>query len=245
MKKVIVLGDTHGRQFWKYIAYRGDWDELVLIGDYFDSFEFTGLEQMNNFQQIIDFKKRSSKPVILLIGNHDHHYFPEVGYSSTQGYQAGIAMSISHLINENRDYLQMAYSVDNMLFTHAGVSKIWMDNIIENGIFDKYPEPNALSIANWVNDLFKYKPLVFRFTGMEPTGNDKCQTPIWIRPRSLMKGAEFYKKNIIQVVGHTQQNQIDIKGKSTGKRYFFIDTLGTSGEYLVIEDNKFSTKKVC
>lgn len=240
--RTIVIGDIHGRQIWKSILDRETWDQVVFIGDYFDSYDFTGLEQMRNFEDIIEFKKNSKKPVILLIGNHDHHYFPEVGYSSTSGYQAGIANSISYLVNENREYLQMAYSIDNILFTHAGVSKIWIDNLIEQGIFNKYPDNNAKSIANWTNDMWYYKPLVFKFTGTEPTGDNQCQTPIWIRPRSLMKGANVYKKDIIQVVGHTQQNQIDIKGKSTGSRYFFIDTLGTSGEYLIIDNNFYSGK---
>jgi hypothetical protein len=48
-------------------------------------------------------------------------------------------------------------------------------------------------------------------------------------------------KKIIQVVGHTQQNQIDIKGKTTGGRYYFIDTLGNKQpEYLIYEDQTFS-----
>jgi hypothetical protein len=44
------------------------------------------------------------------------------------------------------------------------------------------------------------------------------------------------RKKVIQVVGHTQQQQIDIKGMATGNRYYYIDTLDTSGEYLIIED---------
>jgi hypothetical protein len=42
------------------------------------------------------------------------------------------------------------------------------------------------------------------------------------------------RKQIIQVVGHTTRNQIDIEGKSTGGRYYFIDTMPR--EYLVVKD---------
>lgn len=52
------------------------------------------------------------------------------------------------------------------------------------------------------------------------------------------------KSGIVQIVGHTNQNQIDIKGKATGGKYYFIDTLGTSGEYLIIEDGQFKVGKV-
>ncbi|RYZ28541.1 MAG: hypothetical protein EOO10_09190 [Chitinophagaceae bacterium] len=59
-----------------------------------------------------------------------------------------------------------------------------------------------------------------------------------------MKDAALLKKEIIQVVGHTQQNCIDNKGKSTGGRYYFIDTLGTSKEYLVIEDGEGRSERL-
>jgi hypothetical protein len=48
------------------------------------------------------------------------------------------------------------------------------------------------------------------------------------------------RKKLIQVVGHTSMFKIDKKGTSTGGRYWFIDTLDTSGEYLIYEDGKFS-----
>ena len=39
MKKVIVLGDTHGRDIWKKIVEANpDADLFIFIGDYFDSF---------------------------------------------------------------------------------------------------------------------------------------------------------------------------------------------------------------
>lgn len=72
------------------------------------------------------------------------------------------------------------------------------------------PSINAFSISEWVNDMWKYKPLVFNFTGWENTGDNMTQTPVWIRPRSLMKASKELKDaGIIQVVGHTHQNQID------------------------------------
>ena len=52
------------------------------------------------------------------------------------------------------------------------------------------------------------------------------------------------KKLIIQVVGHTTQRKIDIKGMATGGRYYYIDTLETSGEYLVYQSEKFSVNKI-
>ncbi len=103
-------------------------------------------------------------------------------------------------------------------------------------------------IDGLINDLWRYKPLSFAFAGFDgrsnPYGDDVWQSPIWIRPRSLMKDAQLIKKELIQVVGHTQQNCIDVKGKSTGGRYYFIDTLPTSKEYLVIEEGKARSERL-
>ena len=38
--KTIVIGDIHGRTIWKQIVIENpDFDKLVFIGDYFDSFD--------------------------------------------------------------------------------------------------------------------------------------------------------------------------------------------------------------
>ena len=54
------------------------------------------------------------------------------------------------------------------------------------------------------------------------------------------------KKDYIQIVGHTQMRRLDLTGsdKFTGGRYYFIDTMDTSGEYLVIEDSILRTNSV-
>jgi len=237
--KTVIIGDVHGRSLWKLITNQEqDADRIIFIGDYFDSFDISGVEQIQNFKDIIEYKKISGKEVIMLIGNHDHHYFPEVGYTGTSGYQKGIAPSITQVINENRQYLQMAYSFDEFLFTHAGVSPTFMDGEFGD---EGWVKENVVS---QLNDLFKYKPKSFEFNGVDASGDNTYQTPIWIRPRSLMsvnkKHNKGLKKDYIQIVGHTQMRRLDLEGsdKFTGGRYYFVDCQETSGEYLVIQDKE-------
>jgi hypothetical protein len=120
----------------------------------------------------------------------------------------------------------------NILCTHAGVGYDWL---VEQR---KYKEGN---IADFINDVWKYQPHHFAFYGSNPYGDNKTQTPIWIRPGSLMSGNKdtFLKEQYIQIVGHTQVNTIDM-GKATGGKYYFIDALGTCQEYLIYEDGVFS-----
>jgi hypothetical protein len=238
--KTVVIGDVHGRSLWKLIVNQENPDRVIFIGDYFDSFEISGVEQIQNFKEIIEYKEKSGKEVITLIGNHDHHYYPEVGYTGTSGYQSRIAPSITQVIDENRQHLQIAYSFDEFLFTHAGVSPTFMDGEFgEEG----WVEDNVVEL---LNDLFKYKPKSFDFNGTDPYGDNTYQTPIWIRPKSLMavnkKHDKGLKKKYIQVVGHTQVKKLDLIGaqKSAGGRYYLIDCQETTGEYLVIQDGELS-----
>jgi predicted MPP superfamily phosphohydrolase len=237
--KTIVLGDTHGRSNWKLAIHQDKPDRVIFIGDYFDSFEISGVEQIANFKEIIKYKETNPQvEVVMLIGNHDHHYFPEVGYTGTSGYQSRIAPSITQIIDENRYHLQMAYGFGDYLFTHAGVSPVFMDQVFGE---------NDWSIENVVvdlNEMFRYKPKIFDFNGFESSGDNTTQTPIWIRPRSLVsankKHPKGLKKDYIQVVGHTAMRKIDLKDS----RYYFIDTMDTSGEYLVIQDNQITINSV-
>jgi hypothetical protein len=239
--KTVVIGDVHGRSIWKLIVNIENPDMVVFIGDYFDSFDIKGEEQLNNFLDIIEYKKSSGKEVIMLIGNHDFHYFPEVGNTGTSGYQSIFKHQIEPTIDANREHLQMVYQMDEFLFSHAGVSPTFMDGEFgEEG----WVEDNVVEL---LNDLFKYKPKSFDFNGTDPYGDNTYQTPIWIRPKSLMavnkKHDKGLKKKYIQVVGHTQVKKLDLIGaeKAAGGRYYLIDCLGTSGEYMIIEDG-FITK---
>lgn len=236
MSKTIIIGDIHGKSVWKLICDQNrDAKEIVFIGDYFDSRDgFTAAEQMFNFQEILRYKEdHPEQKVTLLIGNHDYGYFSGINGSNTSGYQHGAAPAINHVLETNKAHLQMAHTVTGIdedsafLFTHAGVGLQWL---LDNG-FTKG------DLVEFINEQWKNKPLSFEFNGMgSPYGDDLCQTPIWIRPRSLMKGNHESLRNIlIQVVGHTSVKEIDIKGKATGGRYYFIDALDAK-QYLIITD---------
>lgn len=254
MGKNIYIGDIHGRDIWKEIVTKHeDADNIVFIGDYFDSFDIRALLQLGNVNDIVRYKqereKDPTKKVYLLIGNHDIHYWPgnKCG-GGTSGYQATMRPQYEQFFRENKDMFQMAVLIDNRLCTHAGVSSEFLEH---RGYWEQGVDESE--IANFLNELFTYMPNEFLFDSYKDIlgpelhvfpdgyGDDTWQTPIWIRPKSLQKSNKGtnLKKNYIQIVGHTQQETIDIKGKSTGGKYYYIDTL-PSGEYLIDEDGEFS-----
>lgn len=232
--KILVLGDTHGRPYWKEIVAKENPDRVIFIGDYFDSYDdYTAAEQMDNFKKIVEYKQSGQAEVIMLIGNHDYHYMRGVS-EHYSGYQCGAAPAIQQLLEDNKEHLQMCYQLNQFLFSHAGISHDWLDAWTSH--YDYVGNNHIAHVADIVNDLWKWKPDVFQFAGRDPYGDSTISSPIWIRPHSLQKAnRDTLRDQFIQVVGHTQQRQIDTEGKSTGSRYYYIDALGTTGEYMVID----------
>jgi len=252
MSKTIYIGDIHGRDVWENIVTEHeDADNIVFVGDYFDSFDIGGLLQLGNAQRIVDFKKKReldlTKKVHLLIGNHDIHYWPSIkGRGSTSGFQATMLFQYEQFFRENEKHFQMSVLIGNRLCTHAGVSSQFLKDV---GFWTQDNVDESM-ISDYLNDLFQFKPNEFTFnagydrnnTGFGPNryGDDEWQSPIWIRPKSLQRANKNtdLKKNYIQIFGHTQQDQLDIKGKTTGGKYYNIDTL-PSGQYLIDVNGEF------
>jgi predicted phosphodiesterase len=248
----IYLGDIHGLTTWKQIVEQHpNADNIVFVGDYFDSFTIPGIDQLYNAEEIVRFKREReldpSKKVYLLIGNHDIHYWPgNKDGGGTSGYQPKMRHSFEHFISDNEDMFQMSVTIGNCLCTHAGVSSQFLK---DTGYWTYDNHTDESHVSEFLNDLFKYKPNEFLLHAaydrggvkyIDGYGDDEEQSPIWIRPKSLKRSNvnDDLKKMYIQIVGHTWQSTIDIKGKSTGGRYYFIDTLPI-GEYLIEKDGKF------
>jgi hypothetical protein len=246
MAKQVILGDIHGRTIWnKILAAESDADRVIFIGDYLDTHEdISGIEQLQNLEDVINFKRNTErntdKEVILLIGNHDHHYFPRVGYTGTSGYQSKMAIEFGAVLQKNLNSFQMCFEDEhNTLYSHAGVSKTWF-NKVKRDILD----PRGIShepLHTALNMLFRAEPKAFCYNNIDGSGygQHQEQTPIWIRPESLYSS----QIDVLQVVGHTQVNKISHPLKSERRGFYMIDALGTTREYLVCMDGKFEIKQ--
>ena len=231
--KLIAIGDTHGRADWKQIVSDHEFDKIIFIGDYFDTHEgITPEQQKSNFEDLIEYKKANMDKVVLLFGNHDYHYLRTVN-ETYSGFQEWHKTDISEMLHNalDADLMQMCLIDGGYIFSHAGVTKTWLKSVGYLG---------AQPLDLFINDLFKYQPLVFRFTSginHSPYGDDICQTPIWVRPRSLCAdGIDDY----IQVVGHTTQDQLTV----IDNKIALIDTIGMSGQFLCIIDGEMSVQEI-
>lgn len=234
--KLIAIGDTHGRVDWKKIVEKelATCDKLIFMGDYFDTHHqgVSGNKQIVNFKEIVEFKKTNPDKVILLTGNHDYHYIRGIG-ETYSGYQAMYALEIGELVEQTikDDLMQMCYLHDKFFFSHAGLTKTWIQRVLT---------PNNINplvddvMVQHINDFLKFQPRVFGFTmgdNFDQTGDDITQGPIWVRPHSLMRDMV---EEITCVVGHTSVKKLGIN--PAHPNIILIDCLGTTKEYLIIED---------
>lgn len=220
--KIIAIGDTHGHDNWKKIVQQ-DFDKVIFIGDYFDSFDIPFEQQMQNFKEIIAFKEANVGQVVLLIGNHDYHYI--MANTHYSGYQSVHETEIRDALTDAIDTgkMQMASYDEGWLFTHAGVTETWA----KNAYID------LKNIEGSLNKTFMYAAPLFKFMeyqNADSSGNNTYQSPIWVRPKSLTEDAV---KGFKQVVGHTRMKKMSVTDD-----FIFIDTLDHSGEYLVIQDGE-------
>lgn len=222
--RIIALGDTHGRVLWKEIvAKEKDADKFVFIGDYFDThYDITVNQQIENFKEILEFKKNNMDQVVLVLGNHDFHYLKGVG-EEYSGFKAFRFLDINEILQPSVDsgLVQMCFVHDKYVFTHAGVTKTWSAN----------HNVDLTDLENSLNQLLLENTPAFKFTmgnNYDQSGNDVTQPPIWVRIPSLL---EDMIDGVTCVVGHTTLKELAIIDNLIG-----IDTIGTSGEYLEIND---------
>ena len=114
---MIVIPDVHGRLFWKEaIAAAKEDEKIIFLGDYLDPYSYEFEEDplmaqfaetyetrsnhvLNNFKEIIEFKRQNPDRVVLLLGNHDFHYLP-IG-ERYSGYKLETTKLCSHILFDN------------------------------------------------------------------------------------------------------------------------------------------------
>lgn len=217
----LVIGDIHGRDFWKHYINE-DFTEFYFVGDYFDSFNQPFARQYRNFREICE-KARNDKRIKLCLGNHDYHYLGRVTGQQYSGYQEDRSFEIYHILEKNIDLFKIVYvTVDNYIISHAGVSKWFMETIQKDG-FDG---------IEGINEAFARNRNILNFNGDDVFGDDITQSPIWIRPAAL-ESQPLAGYN--QIVGHTPTKTIrtvtlrDGEGKAITITY--TDTCDTESIY--------------
>ena len=139
-KKILIIPDVHGRTFWKSALESGDYEKIVFLGDYTDPYEREGItncEALKNFKSIIAFKQQNPEQVVLLLGNHDLHYYSEYYYelAGSVRYDPVSAVALHRLFSKYHSFFQLAWETDwgskHYLFSHAGITQSWLKRNME------------------------------------------------------------------------------------------------------------------
>jgi len=213
--KIAVICDIHQSIFWrKIIDQKDNFDKIIFLGDEFDSWDNIWPLQMDNAQDIIQFKNDFPNKVDLCWSNHAISYFLDERCS---GYQNRNALIIKNFYIRYKSLYNAVYIYDNWIFSHAGVSAKWMQCCGINDI-------------NKINQLFADDPDCFRWIGPDGYGNNANEGPLWIRPDALVSN---YVTDYNQVAGHTE-NTLPRIVKKANHIFVFCDT--PDHNYLTILD---------
>lgn len=214
--KIISLGDIHGRPYWKKINPK-DWDKIIFIGDYVDSFNVPTEKILSNLRDIVQFKKKYKDKVILLYGNHDLSYAFWPDYLCS-GFKPEMSFLYRDIFDRNREFFQAAYQYKNYLWTHAGVSNKWLETyklLFKNHFDLKDDLSNIAEVFNKVNK--SSSQFVLHELGAKRGGLRHSKGGItWADKTETLEGIP---PGLHQIVGHTYLKEITTYNKIMGTTF--------------------------
>lgn len=265
--RTLSIGDIHGRNDWTYFTHGSpqdfdrwaiaidsgapahddmrsedfdnyvDYDKIIFIGDYVDSFTVGNAEMKKNLEDIILFKQACPDKVVLLLGNHDIQYIIKNAICS--GYRPEMQHDFYKIFMDNIELFTFAYEGFNKdgeswLWTHAGVTSGWYKELRKE-LYDPnhrfaeiIKERDPQTIADEINLAWELRLPVLYNVDASSGGYEMWAGPAWVRPRVLNA---YPIDGVSQIVGHTPQaaiwrNEID----GTSVVHVYIDCLEHGGD---------------
>jgi hypothetical protein len=209
MNEILIVPDIHGRNFWQpALDYKG---KVIFLGDYTDPYSYEGFTQKNAYQgllKIVDFKKQNPERVILLVGNHELHYYDRSYAGGRFDYDYYEAYHAILTGEETAGLFQLCKQIGKYLFIHAGITKGWYDTH-----FDELSKLGN-TLEERMNNLFITNKKAFHEASIHRGGYHLAGSPMWADVSEYSEEKEHFDNAIIQIIGHTQQKGDDpyIKG---------------------------------
>ena len=204
-KKILIIPDVHGRGFWKEATKNGKYEKVIFLGDYADPYEDEGITEdaaIDNFKAIIDYKLQNPDQVVLLLGNHDLHYYSEYYSEIVAGsrYSPQAAITLQPLFQKNKKHFQLAWETDwgdrHYLFSHAGITQTWLKRNLD---LIRKPDARHLNRLLKTNEGLETLAQV----GIMRWGDYPSGSIVWADSTELAVSNPL--PNTYQIVGHTIQ----------------------------------------
>ena len=220
--EVIIIPDVHGRVFWQEaLDYINSGVPTIFLGDYLDPYRYegiTGEDAIRNFEEILEVTKNEKTNITLLTGNHDCTYlFPleKICEDRVDYYRYG---EIQKLFRENKDLFYLAVKSGNILYSHAGIHKEWLDwvSVKEEAIIGR----PVINLSQRIIDGL-YIRSIYR------EGEFEFGSPVWADIREWSSSSLWEET---QIVGHTQLQGEPLRTRSVvcldTRECFYVDKEG-------------------
>lgn len=224
--RVLVIPDVHGTHHWEKVKSipESDYDYAVFLSDFVDAWENQWPDQGENLKAIFDWVRENPVKRKVCLGNHDWSYISGTRYGGqVSGHQPEHASEISAILMSNYDLIALAFETDKWIFAHAGFTHFWVESMKQHlhSVLDKYQDDGTTVFwdesqfsVSFLNDYFHklehwpgspnfdygFDELLDWYGFHDGSGNEISQGPLWVRPESLLRDAEYKQ----QLVGHTE-----------------------------------------
>ena len=246
MKKILIIPDVHGRDFWRDSVIKtltNTSANIVFLGDYTDPYSSEGepnfdyrQHTVDNLKEIIELKKQNSDRITLLLGNHDCGYAISDTISSSR-MDRKRRSELEELFKENRELFQIAEECDiagrHFVFSHAGILKGWVRSVW--GGETESPDFKVVDRLNnaWLVDDWSILNYLGDYDTYRGWGGLQYGSPVWSDIRSWVKVTpdETFGFNI---VGHTQLDRqlvLDQIADLDCRKAFYLDDQGVLRSY--------------
>lgn len=220
MSRVLVIPDVHLKPwiFDKAVECisKEKYDYIVCLGDLVDDW---GMEcNLELYEETLQSAYRfveQNENAMFCYGNHDISYIwqkRETGYSSVA--RSVVVENYNRLERFLEDRIKFVHQIDNVLFSHAGLTFEFVEEWFEPIMDD------VDAVLKEVNGTCHALELW------------RDNSPIWARPQ--YGHFEMYPQNMLQVVGHTPVEEPIMEGNVLS-----LDTFSTYRDGSPIGDQRF------
>jgi hypothetical protein len=164
-----------------------------------DSHYESNTQIREELEAIVQFKKNYPEQVILLLGNHDLAYYFKYSEHACSRHRPEMYWDMHELFQNNKNLFQPTFAYENYLFSHAGVSSVWLTKFLNDIGMPEMPR-TALNISQEITSGFYRNNRILYQVGAMRGGYHRVGGPFWCDATELV---DTLPANLHQVVGHT------------------------------------------
>ena len=249
MIRTITIGDIHGKDIWKSFADLGamlenpnltpQYNYYIFVGDYTDDYYIKHTTIKHNLLEIVKLKSNYPDHIILLLGNHDIPYYTSnLRELSCSGTTAHMLHDYHKIFNDNDNFFQAAFQIDNYIWTHAGIHKGWYEYVFlkDKKTLNLFKLLEVDVVTTPISDLLNIALKFGKKSNNNPIydcsfhryGSKRVGGILWADKN------ETYKKPLggyHQIIGHSKVKNIKSYPKNKNTSVTYVDCLDTNDEF--------------